>query len=215
MYGNKPTSLGVFAVNQPEMMFYQYLPIKLAGSTEVEMEQRLRHFDQIIGTCLCDFVGTYGLNRFVDSYVYITAKKMFVTPGCSFNRPGWHSDGFMTEDINYIWSDCYGTIFNTTQFALTMDDSGSLVDMENQADNENDLTYPDGTLLRLDQFNIHRVADIDQARLRTFLKVSISKDKYDLEGNAHNYLLNYDWPMRKRESKRNIPQVLIQLDNQK
>lgn len=208
MYGNKPTDLGIFQVNYPEMLFYQYLPIKMAGSKEIEMEQRLKYFDQIIGTALCDFVGTYGLNRFIDSYVYVTAKKLFNMPGCNFNRGGWHSDGFMTDDINYIWSDCYGTIFNTSEFQLTMDDSGSLVEMEKQADPVNDLTYPDGTLLRLDQFNIHRVADIDQPGLRTFLKVSISKDKYDLEGNAHNYLLDYDWTMRKREPKRNIPQQL-------
>jgi len=208
MYGDKPTDLGIFQVNCPEMMFYQYLPIKMAGSKEVEMEQRLKYFDQIIGTTLCDFVGTYGLNRFIDSYVYITAKKLFNMPGCNFNRGGWHSDGFMTDDINYIWSDCYGTIFNTSEFQLSMDDSGSLVEMEKQADPVNDLTYPDGTLLRLDQFNIHRVADIDKVALRTFLKVSISKDKYDLEGNAHNYLLDYDWQMRKRNQDRNIPQNL-------
>lgn len=206
MYGANPKQLGVYKVNCPEMMFYQYLPIKMAGCTEPSMEQRLNPFSNLLGTILCDFVGTYGLNRFVDSYVYVTAKKLFNTPGCPFNREGWHSDGFMTDDVNYIWSDCYGTIFNSSPFNLTMDDSGSLVEMERQADPENNFQYPDGTLLRLDQFNIHKVAPLYETKLRTFLKCSFSKDRYDLEGNSHNYLLDYNWEMRKRNSKRNIPQ---------
>lgn len=208
MYGEKPRDLGVHQVDCPEMLFYQYLPIKLAGSCGTEMEDRLRPFGEIVGKALCDFIGVYGLDRFVDSYVYVTAKKLFVSRGCSFNREGWHSDGFMTNDINYIWSDRNGTVFNFSEFNLTMDDKISMVEMTKQADPTNNFVYPDGTLLRLDQFNIHKVAPVYQTGLRTFLKVSISKDRYDLEGNSHNYLLNYNWQMRKRNENRNIPQLI-------
>lgn len=35
--------------------------------------------------------------------------------------------------------------------------------------------------------------------MRNFLKVSFSKDKYDLKGNSKNYLLSYDWYFRDRK----------------
>jgi hypothetical protein len=207
-YGQLPKEIGVFNVNCKEMMFYQYLPIKMIGDSKLVMEDRLKCFEELIGTICCDFIGVFGLNRFIESYVYVTAKYLYQQNNCAFNRPGWHCDGFMTEDINYVWSDKNPTVFNTTDFKLTQDDKISMSEMEQQANCENDKTYPENTLVRLDQFNVHKVADIQQEGMRAFLKVSISKDKYDLIGNAHNYLLNYDWQMKERNAERNIPQSL-------
>ena len=34
-------------------------------------------------------------------------------------------------------------------------------------------------------------------------------DRYDLAGNTHNYLLDYDWPLRPRSLTRNVPQALL------
>lgn len=48
--------------------------------------------------------------------------------------------------------------------------------------------------------------------VRTFVKVSISRDKYDLIGNSHNHLLQYDWPMRPRALTRNPPQRLSETE---
>lgn len=207
-YGELPKSLGTHIVDCNEMMFYQYLPIKMSGETKPIYEQRLRCFDDLIGVILCDFVGVFGLDRYVNSYVYLTAKRLYQAQNCSFNRTGWHSDGFMTDDINYIWSDCFPTIFNKSNFDLTMNDLDSMKDMENQAMTSNNVVYSDNELLRLDQFNIHRVSEIAEPKMRTFVKVSISKDKYDLIGNSHNYLIDYKWEMRERSNQRNIPQKI-------
>jgi len=210
MYGQLPKPIGVYKVDCREMMFYQYLPIKLISQSTPIIEDRLKCFSEIIGVICCDFIGTFGLDRYVNSYVYLTAKHIFQQKDCSYNRPGYHSDGFMTDDINYIWSDCNGTVFNKSRFVLTMDDSGSLVEMEAQAKPENEIVYPDNTLLRLDQYNIHKVATIDKPSMRTFIKLSFSKDRYDLIGNSHNYLLDYNWEMKDRKPQRNIPQSKIQ-----
>jgi hypothetical protein len=207
-YGNHPKSLGQFSVACNEMMLYQYMPIKLPASTYPVVEARLSCFEKILGVICCDFIGVFGLNAFSDSYIYLTAKHSYQKPGCPLNRPGYHSDGFMTKDVNYIWSDCDPTIFNSTEFNLTMDDSVSLKEMEEQALPENEFTYPNGTLLRLDQFNIHKCAEVISVSLRTFLKVSFSPDKYDLMGNTHNYLIDYEWDMRRRFEQRNIPQKI-------
>lgn len=208
-YGELPKELGIFDVEAKEMMFYQYLPIKMPNETQPIYEQRLKCFDALVGAICCDYIGEFGLDNYVNSYVYLTAKHLYQMPNCSFNRTGWHSDGFLTDDINYIWCDKYPTIFNKTDFDLPLDDLLSMEEMEKQAMPFNDVIYKENQLLRLNQFNIHKVAAITKGGMRTFLKVSISKDKYDLIGNSHNYLLNYDWEMKQRKEARNIPQSVV------
>jgi hypothetical protein len=121
----------------------------------------------------------------------------------------WHSDGFLTDDINYVWCDKYPTIFNDSNFKLTLNDNISMAEMKKQASPFNDVTYKENELLRLNQFNIHKVANVTDGGMRAFLKVSISKDKYDLIGNSHNYLMDYDWQMKERKQERNIPQSVV------
>lgn len=205
-YGALPKYIGHHEVDCREFMFYQYLPVKLAGATALAVEPRLKCFENILGVVCCDYVGFRGLDAFVAAHVYVTAKCMVTAPGAPMNRPGWHSDGFMTGDINYIWSDCLPTIFNYSRFELTQDDNVSLREMEAQAIPGNNVTHDPGALLRLDQFCVHRVSEAHMPTVRTFLKLSFSPDRYDLIGNTHNYLIDYDWPMRERGIARNIPQ---------
>lgn len=207
-YGALPKQLSVYEADCREFMFYQYLPVKLAGTTAMAVEPRLKCFDAIIGAACCDYVGFRGLDAFVGAHVYVTAKRMYTAPGQPMNRPGWHSDGFLTDDINYVWSDCVPTVFNHSRFQLTLDDDISLGEMEKQVDPGKSVCHEDGVLLRLDQYCIHRVALVSRPLVRTFLKISISPDRYDLIGNSHNHLLAYDWPMRERVTLRNVPQRL-------
>ncbi len=85
-YGTLPANLGTHEVECNEMLFYQYLPIKLIGDVEPIVEDRLKVFQKLIGTICCDFVGEFGLDKFVNSYIYLTAKKMYQVKGSSFNR---------------------------------------------------------------------------------------------------------------------------------
>jgi len=212
-YGELPKELGTFEVDAKEMMFYQYLPIKMPNETQPIYEQRLKCFDALVGAICCDYIGEFGHDNYVNSYVYLTAKHLYVKPNCPFNRVGWHSDGFLTDDINYVWCDKHPTIFNKTDFDLPLDDLLSMEEMGKQAMPFNDVTYKENQLLRLNQFNIHKVAPIKAGGMRAFLKVSFSKDKYDLIGNSHNYLLNYDWEMKQRKEARNIPQSVVNMQN--
>lgn len=205
-YGDLPIDLGIFDVECREMLFCQYLPIKMIGETQHIFEDRLKCFSELIGVCSCDFIAKNGLDNYVNSYVYLTAKHLYQMPNCSFNRFGFHSDGFMTDDINYVWCDVLPTVFNSTEFKLTLNDEVSLKEMDWQADRRKNTTYADKSLLRLNQFNIHKVNETEYQGMRTFFKLSFSKDKYDLIGNSHNYLIDYDWQMKTRNEQRNIPQ---------
>ncbi len=190
------------------MLFYQYLPIKLPHLTNPVYEERLKCFDELVGAICCDFIGRYGLDAYVESYVYMSAKQLYQSGNCPYNRPGWHCDGFMSDDINYVWSDKNPTEYNTSDFKLTMDDQLSMFEMEQQANPIHTFTYPNNTLVHLNQYNVHRVAATQEQGIRTFLKLSFSKDRYDLIGNSHNYLIDYDWEMKERKAERNIPQTL-------
>lgn len=208
MYGQLPVVVGKYELQVREMMFYQYLPVKVPGSYEIIVEERIRVFDKLVGIAAGNFIGEFGLDRYVASYAYLTAKHLFVSPDYNMNREGWHSDGFMTDDINYIWSDTVPTVFNDSKFNLTQDDKLSLEQMHLQADPKRDHVYVDNILLRLNQYVIHKCGEITKGTMRTFFKLSISKDEYDLEGNSVNYGLEYPFKnrMRKRGIDRNIPQ---------
>jgi len=180
-----------------EMMAYLYLPIKLPYGS-IKLEPRLNFIRNII----------YEVNNREDTssrYIYTTVKNLFVTPDNPGNRPGWHSDGFLTDDINYIWCDRDPTIFCEQKFNIQNDHKVSMEQFIEQAKKENERTYVEGTLLRLDQFNIHRSPDITVPGMRMFIKISVSKHRYNLAGNSHNHLLDYNWRMYGRDSLRNHP----------
>ncbi len=205
-YGKSPVSCGVVACSVTEMMFYQDMPLKLPGEHKITREDRLKPFDLAIGIACGNFIGEYGIDRYMSGYVYISAKRLFQSHDCTFNRPGWHCDGFGSDDINYIWYDRTPTVFNCTEFNLPKDDAASMIAMDEQAQECNNFTFPAGNLLRLDQFCVHRVGVPLKPEVRTFLKITISRDRFNLEGNAHNPLLDYNWPLRPRGEARNIPQ---------
>lgn len=194
-YGQEPVVVGQLELVPEEMCFVQYLPI--AFPTEqfsgVRIPANLEWCRPLVNLCLED---TH------DKYVYLTVKHLYVTPNNMGNRPGWHSDGFGTEDINYIWCDKYPTEFCIQEFDITEDCDLSLHEMESQTKDENIKTYGENTLLRLDKYNVHRTPVVGEG-YRTFVKISVSKDRYNLVGNAHNYLFDYDWEMVVRSETRN------------
>lgn len=191
---------GVVNAEATELCFVQYLPIKLAGSDRNKIPPNLRWVTPIL-------FGINGEDVSPDSYVYLTAKHLTVTPSNTGTRPGWHIDGYGSEDVNYIWCNNYPTIFSFGDFELSEDHEESMKQMENH-NHCNIHSYPEYSLLRLDNTLVHRSPDIYENGLRTFVKISISKHRYNLEGNAHNYLLDYDWKMYPRSESRNHPYII-------
>jgi hypothetical protein len=205
-YGKLPEVVATIDIDCNEYMHYQYMPIKLAAQSHITYEKRLDQFWELFFAACYDYKQTYGYNNYYNCYVYATVKCKYQSHGCGFNRSGYHTDGFRTADINYIWSSCQSTVFNTSKFELSDDEHLSLEQMESQARPDHEVIYPDCTLLKLDRFVVHKVGNILDGK-RTFVKISISKDKYNLEGNTHNYELDYNWEMYPRSSLRNVPQA--------
>lgn len=202
IYGAPPIDLGLIDISPKEMMFWLYCPVKLPGMLSMSVPDNLRQFGPLLRAARDDASEVWR-----DNYVYITAKTLFVSADNPGNRPGWHSDGFMTDDLNYIWSDCNGTLFWEPQnrVSFVQDHMDSLAEMQAAAHVGPHTVYPDKHLLRLDQTVIHRVADVKTPRVRSFVKISVSRDRYDLVGNSVNHELAPDWKYFERNADRNAP----------
>lgn len=211
-YGILPKEVGTIKNGLDEMMFYQYLPIKDKDIFYFSIPSQLDNdfIAELLTIVNNDFINLRGVQEFKESYVYLTVKQIYVNNRKGINRPGIHSDGFMTNDVNYIWSNEMPTIFYSGEFTdVPMDDLKSIEYFEQQKANCERVVYPTDTILRLDQFNIHETNTIEEFNgLRCFVKISFSKDRYDLKGNAKNHSITYDWEYRERSQTRNIPQKM-------
>lgn len=209
IYGNAPKNLGQMDFDTSEMMFWLYCPIKLPDMLGVKLPPNLQKFCSLVNKVAAD-VGAYRWGR---SYVYLSAKTIYVSEAAPGNRLGWHSDGFLTDDINYIWADMNPTLFLPLPelVSFTADHNAALNEMEELAvDNWHcQLVYPEKSLLRLDQTVLHAVNPCAQAGLRTFLKVSISDKPYALKGNSINHALKHPTPDEVRQAERNCPQGMM------
>lgn len=202
-YGTAPTPIWFDLELVPaEMCFVQYLPIAMAAheghGDEIRIPPNLGWVRNLLA-----HVRSADIHD--DAYMYLTVKHIFASGADSGNRPGWHSDGFGTDDVNYIWYDRCPTEFAVQPFVLSTDCDVSMQEMEDQVKPESIVTYPVNTLLRLDQGVVHRSPENCEPGFRTFIKISCSKERYNLKGNAHNYLFDYDWPLVSRAAKRNHP----------
>lgn len=200
-YGASPLDLGMIDIHNDEMLFYMYLPVKLPGTIGFSrvmdaVPKNLRFLEPLLRRV------EYGVN----DHVYITAKTLYVTSGNPGNRPGWHVDGFGSNgDDSYIWYDRNPTQFAIQEFEnISDDDIQSMVDMEAQIQYDKIVEGPCKHLLKLDESVVHRVNPNVEEGMRTFVKISVSEHRYNLKGNAHNYLLDYDWKMYDRFERRNV-----------
>lgn len=212
IYGGKPVEIASdVIIDNSEMYFYQYLPIKLKNQdNDYVLPERLERIEDLLIKCCNDFFdyfckGDYKIYN--EHYIYLTSKCLYVTSGENLNRAGWHCDGFMTDDVNYIWSDCIPTEYVTGQFELIQDHEKSLEQMNRLFYHSEPLKCKPNSIYRLDETVIHRCGynHSKDAVLRHFVKISFSKEKYNLKGNSHNYLLDYKWEMKERDLVRNHP----------
>lgn len=204
-YGAKPWDLGEVDVSLPEVYYCLYLPISLAGRDDFTIPKPLLPLRPLIYKVAQDLPW----DEWKSNYIYLTVKKMFCSPSVTANRPGWHADGFGSDDLNYVWYDCLPTeIAEGVNFNITEGDHiKSLEEFEAQAQKNNIVTYPNKHLIKLDSKVVHRVAAAHEQLMRTFVKISVSKDQYNLKDNSINHDLNVKWKQYDRAMVRNTPQT--------
>lgn len=205
IYGAAPEEIEHFDPKWTEFMHYCYLPVKFPDSLDDRMDVRLPERLRFLRSLVCDIIG----REMWTGYVYVTARRGYAAPTDPLNRPGWHTDGFGTTDINYIWTDRWPTQFFLGTYGGISDDHIRSAEqfaygasyMPNRI-----TTYPAKQVLRLDSTMIHSTPEIPEpGGMRSFFKISLSGQKYNLVGNSHNYLFEYDWDMHDRDTLRNDP----------
>lgn len=111
-YGIAPHMLR--AIHLPEwqeFMHYQYLPVYMSNlAHEVRLPPRLEFLKPVVFEAMGDWDDHHPQADAWDPvYIYVTAKRGWASPESPLNRPGWHCDGFGSDDWNYIWSDVWPT----------------------------------------------------------------------------------------------------------
>lgn len=205
IYGNLPKVIGSCKIPTDEMMFWLYCPVKLAKQEDACVPANLQKYYPLIEAVRRDI----GENDWYNKFIYITAKTLFVTPENPGNRPGWHSDGFLTDDLNFVWYDSNPTVFfcDFNEYSFTADHVKSLDEMDKlcEGDTRSHCRFKPYELLKLDQTVLHKVDTNIEAGVRTFVKISVSDKPYALKGNSVNHLIHYDWKMNERGVDRNCP----------
>src|SRR5690349_4286404 len=129
-----PVVLGNFSLAADEVMYYLYLPVSKPGDNSISLpDQRLHFLLPLLRTIREDEP-----ELFKHCWAYVTVKKMYVGGGVTPNRPGWHCDGFLSDDLNYVWADCVPTVFTSAQFDVAADHVASLTQFDEQAAGQED-----------------------------------------------------------------------------
>lgn len=212
-YGEHPVPIDYFGRVErqfTEFMHYLYLPVRMKGGSylDVRLPERLEFVRPLVTAALADATQAPWVE---DPYVYVTARQGYATPDNPINRPGWHCDGFGTNDLNYVWWNRWPTRFwiGEPDVPITTDHQLSVEQFEYLA-----ARYPehivdasrDEVLYRLTPHVIHTTPVVPaRGGMRQFIKVSVSNHRYNLKGNSRNYLFDYDWPMFDRDVARNDP----------
>jgi hypothetical protein len=205
-YGGNPTRVIAVDAKIDEFMHYLYLPVMMPEEPFMAVPERLECIQPIINAAIV-FETTICDQDLSEMYVYVSVRRGWATPDNPLNRPGWHCDGFGTNDINYVWWDGAGTRFAIQDFDnITTDHEDSMGQFEAQIAPRNIVEFESKTLYRIDPYIVHATPAIEPpGQMRSFVKVSISPHRYNLLGNSHNYLFDYGWEMHDRSLVRNDP----------
>lgn len=201
IYGDQPVRVREFNFDLPEVMYYLYLPVRMpGGGKDVRLPPNVECCRQMIEVSI-ERRPALGDS----SIIYLSARKGWASPDNPLNRPGWHCDGFGTEDMNYVWWAGPGTRFTRQILTGISDDHvESLNQFDERIDPTRVWTPPQKTLYAITPRCVHSTPEVKPPGcMRQFVKISFSMERYNLENNSHNYLFDYEWPMHSREVIRN------------
>ena len=190
------------------------MPIKMPHS-EVKIPKLYNQFSEFLGRVFRNEIKT---NPYYDKfYAYLTIDQRKVRPFTSQRRSDWHSDSVRNiktdntyDESIYICYDNLPTVFTDAKLDFnklpTLKSNRILSDFINKSCTQSDHFLHDNySILHFDPYSLHREnINNDSVNInRTYVKVTFSKDQYNIEGNCHNYYFNYEWDSFPRTLERN------------
>lgn len=208
LIGNDPTDLGTLTIEGwDEFCFVQDMPVKLAGEPAVRVPHALSFASTFVAMVHAYLFEKYGDGWVNLRYLYLCAKHTIVDRGHTQTRPGWHTDGYGSDDLSFLWCDAVPTMFLKQAMRLPEDDELAMERMNALADTDNLERGLINRVYGMDDTVIHAPSQAHYVQPRRFLKLSVSRYPYNLAGNARNPLLPTPWePTRERGTGRNCPE---------
>lgn len=210
IYSGHPLAIENLKLDAEEFQHVVYMPIKDKGEMRPRLPESLRWTWPAIDATLAHLWGPR-CPDLIDWYVYLTVKRSWVDAGTAGNREGWHIDGYGSNgDKNFIWCDTVPAEYMKGTFNLPAGHAECLERLEYLGGKMGTHFISSGSLEPSQLYDlgqsVHRCGIAQVSGMRTFLKVSVSRDKYDLKGNARNPLLpSTHWPLKDRLGTRNHP----------
>lgn len=190
--GGVPERIKEISISPKEFCRTIYLPVRMRQSSELRIPKRFEEYKELILSV-----------PITHDYMYLTVNHGICTRNTYSNRPGWHVDGYLSDDENYVWCSSEPTEYTEQELFEGPDDHEEALKLfDKMLGNLKRLDT--NTLYRLGK-TIHRTPIIDYNGIRTFVKISCSNEQYNLKGNAVNELFNYDWKYVDRQETRNHP----------
>lgn len=232
---NLPAILGslnlrFFSKREDQYLLFMDMPIRMPGLGKGwRIPKELEQFRETIEKCVY-------FERLVNPnldqcYVYLTVDQRPVLPGQSQRRTGYHSDSYINSETRlkskeqtvqetdsiYLAYDCLPTEFCAGPFPFgdlnPNDTEAVLKHFEQIGATLPATTYPSHTLLRMGPECIHRVGFNTSKNTvnRTFFKLTFSKQVFNRQGNEHNGLFDYNWPLVPRsDTRRNHANIVFE-----
>lgn len=212
IYSGHPLAIDTLKLDAEEFQHVVYMPIKDKGKDRLWLPDSLAWTAPAVYAALQHLSQGGRCPDLYDSwYVYLSVKRSWVDAGTAGNREGWHIDGYGSDgDKNFIWCDAVPAEYMKGTFNLPADHAGCLERLEYLGDKMGTHFISGGSLVPNVLYDlgqtVHRCGIAEVSGMRTFLKVSVSRDKYDLKGNARNpQLPSTHWPLKDRQGTRNHP----------
>jgi len=214
----RPVSLGILTEDEKELMAANLgaprtldLPVKFPGSN-FRVPRELAQFVPVIKRA-ANFEAVVNARCYDEYYCYLTIDQGFVTPGRLQREAPCHVDGFQGArwrpkvrcNHTYTVSNVVPTAYYVQPFDFDQLDEAVhnfFWEMNYQVAQTNSRFAwqpQDYELTLMDCFCVHRGMPALKRVFRTFVRISFEVRIFDREGNAHNPLFQYDWPMVKRD----------------
>jgi hypothetical protein len=210
-----PLSVGKIS---PEALSYRDeinisdMPIKFPGS-EYRIPIELQHLkDILLGCAVFEEKINPKLNNY---YAYLTYQYSPIKQGEAQRGEGAHSDSVQGSNIQpktsiehgYLCFDCDPTIFYNQSFdmeGVSVETHWLNAIFETQKDPNKIVSFSPGEIILSDAYCVHEASPSQSAGMRGFLRLIYSVRKFDRQGNTHNHLFDYDWPMEPKPLPKNL-----------
>ena len=193
----------------------QNMPIKMPF-TEFRISKELAQFEEALQK-VADYWHAFNPEYGDYYYCYLSVSQSNVPPNCYQRRGHKHSDGFQScwikpklfSDFSFIVSNIAPTEYFLQSFEVSHLDPSKhnyYKDFSKQLTVEPLRLQAPYEINMMDSYTLHKAIKNETGKpfQRTFLRFIFSVMRWERKGNAHNPMLNYQWP----EVERNMMEVL-------